>query len=239
MLKVIRMNLLTNFDLNELNEIKLFHEVPHTDLLSISERLHRKTFSAGSTLMTADQSGEVVYFIRSGAVKVHVEQADGCEVIISILGAGESIGEMSALDHDYRSASVTTLEECELLWLDRATFKRFLATAPKLSHNLACLLSARLRQANEQIQSLAAGDIESRVARQLIGFAEKYGQPESNGNISIRVRLTQKDLASLIGATRESVNKIIVSYKERGFLSATRNHYWTIHNRQFLASRCS
>ncbi len=235
---MLKMNLLAKFDLTELTKIKLFREVPNADLLAISERLYRKTFSAGSTLMNADQSGEAVYFIRSGAVKVHIEQADGCEVIISILGPGESVGEMSALDQQHRSASVTTLEESELLWMDCATFKRFLAITPKLSHNLACLLSARLRQANEQIQLLAAGDIESRVARQLIGFAEKYGQAESNGNISIPVRLTQKDLAGLIGATRESVNKIVVSYKERGILSATRNHYWTIHNRHFLASRC-
>ena len=189
-------------------------------------------------MMTAEQAGEVVYFVLSGTVKVCAESEDGSEVILTILGPGEIVGEMSALDQPSRSASVATLEESDLLWIDRATFKKFLMTTPMLSHNLSCLLSARLRQANEQIQSLATADIESRIARQLVSFAEKYGCPEAGGNISIPVRLTQSDLANLIGATRESVNKIIVSYKERGYLSASRDHHWTIHNRQFLANRC-
>lgn len=237
-MKALKLNSPTEFVSCDLSGMTLFNEVPPSELRSIGEWLHRKTFQAGTPLMTADQSGEVVYFIRSGTVKVHIEQADGSEVIISILGPGESVGEMSALDQANRSASVTTLEESELFWMDRATFKRFLMTTPMLSHNLSCLLSARLRHANEQIQSLATADIESRIARQLIGFADKYGQPQTEGNISIPVRLTQGDLASLIGATRESVNKIIVSYKERGYVSASRDHRWTIHNRQFLANRC-
>lgn len=237
-MKVLKMSLPSEFDLSELGRINLLRDVPHTELRHISEWLHRKTFQAGAALMTADQSGEVVYFILSGTVKVYIEQADGSDVIISILGPGESVGEMSALDHPSRSASVTTLEESELLWLDRSTFRKFLMATPMLSHNLSCLLSARLRHANEQIQSLATADVECRVARQLIGFADKYGQPETDGNISIPVRLTQSDLANLIGATRESVNKIIVSYKERGYLSASRDHRWIIHNRQFLANRC-
>jgi CRP/FNR family cyclic AMP-dependent transcriptional regulator len=227
----------TEADPDEISRIALFQDVPSADLRLIRAELRRRIFPSGVTLMTAEQSGEAVYFILSGTVKVHCEQADGSEVIISILGPGECVGEMSALDQPVRSASVTTLEESELLWMDRGAFKRFLMTAPMLGQNLACLLSARLRQANEQIQSLATADIECRVARQLIGFAEKYGQPE-NGDISIPVRLTQSDLASLIGATRESVNKVIVSYKERGLVSASRDHHWTIHNHQFLARRC-
>lgn len=237
-MKILKMNLPSESDLGDLGRINLFRDVPHAELRQLSEWLHRKTFSAGTTLMTADQSGEVVYFILSGTVKVHVEQAGGSDVIISILGPGESVGEMSALDHPSRSASVTTLEESELIWMDRATFRKFLMTTPMLSHNLSCLLSARLRQANEQIQSLATLDVECRIARQLIGFADKYGQPELGGHISIPVRLTQSDLANLVGATRESVNKIMVSYKERGYLSASRDYRWTIHNRQFLANRC-
>ncbi|MFN0109239.1 MAG: Crp/Fnr family transcriptional regulator [Blastocatellia bacterium] len=233
-----KINPSSGFALSELESINLFRNVPETELRQLGEWLHRKTFSTGTILMTADQAGESVYFIFSGTVKVHVEQADGSDVIISILGPGECFGEMSALDRPSRSASVTTLESTDLCWLDRATFRKFLATIPMLGHNLSCLLSARLRLANEQIQALSKLDVECRVARQLIGFADKYGQPASGGDISIPVRLTQSDLANLIGATRESVNKIIVSYKERGYLSASRDHRWTIHNRQFLANRC-
>ena len=223
---------------DHLREIALFRGLSDAQLQQLNECLRAKRFAAGTSLMTAEQTGEAVYFILRGTLKVHVEQESGADVIICILGSGESVGEMCALDQQNRSASVETLEDSDLLWLDCATFRRFLFAMPALSHNLACLLSARLRQANEQIQSLATRDIEHRVARQLLGFSEKYGQPATGGEVFIPVRLTQSDLANLVGATRESVNKIIVSYKERGFLSSSRNHHWTIHNRQFLANRC-
>jgi CRP/FNR family cyclic AMP-dependent transcriptional regulator len=228
-------------DFDKLSRIELFRGLTPAQLGQINELLHAKTFPAGTTLMTAEQAGEVVYFILSGTVKVHVEQENGADVIISILGPGESVGEMSALDQTSRSASVVTIEESELLWLDRETFRRCLLAMSTLSYNQSCELSARLRRANEQIQSLATQDIECRLARQLLAFAEKYGQTMPDGATFIPVRLTQSDLANLVGATRESVNKIIVSYKERGYISVDQRHHMTIHDSRALArarSRC-
>src|SRR5262249_14364934 len=195
-MKVLKMNLPTEFNLSDLSRIDLFRNLPHTDLRQLSELLHRKTFSAGKSLMTAEQTGEVVYFILSGAVKIHVEQEDGADVSISILGPGEIIGEMSALDQTNRSASVVTLEETTLLWMDRDTFRHCLAAIPTLACNLACTLSARLRSANEQIQSLAALEVETRIARRILAFAERYGQTLSNGDLLIPIRLTQSDIAN-------------------------------------------
>jgi CRP/FNR family transcriptional regulator, cyclic AMP receptor protein len=237
-MKVLKMNLPTEFDLSDLSRIDLFRNLPHTDLRQLSELLHRKTFSAGKSLMTVDQTGEVVYFILSGTVKVHVEQEDGADVSISVLGPGEIIGEMSALDQTNRSASVVTLEETTLLWMDRDTFRQCLAAIPMLACNLACTLSSRLRSANEQIQSLAALEVETRIARRILAFAERYGQTLPNGNLLIPIRLTQTDIASLVGASREHSNKILVSYKERGYLSVDQNYHITIHNLSAINSRC-
>jgi len=236
-MKVLKMNLPTEFNLSDLSRIDLFRNLPHTDLRQLSELLHRKTFSAGKSLMTAEQTGEVVYFILSGAVKIHVEQEDGADVSISILGPGEIIGEMSALDQTNRSASVVTLEETTLLWMDRDTFRHCLAAIPTLACNLACTLSARLRSANEQIQSLAALEVETRIARRILAFAERYGQTLSNGNLLIPIRLTQSDIANLVGASREHTNKILVSYKERGYLSVDQNYHITIQNLSAITSR--
>jgi CRP/FNR family cyclic AMP-dependent transcriptional regulator len=228
-------------DFDGLSRIELFRGLTSAQLGQINELLRCKTFPAGARLMTAEQAGEAVYFILSGTVKVHVEQENGADVIISILGPGESVGEMSALDHTSRSASVVTIEESELLWLDRDAFRRCLLAMPTLSYNQSCALSARLRRANEQIQSLATQDIECRVARQLLAFAEKYGRITPDGATFIPVRLTQSDLANLVGATRESVNRIIVSYKERGYISVDQRRHITIHDSGALArarSRC-
>jgi CRP/FNR family transcriptional regulator, cyclic AMP receptor protein len=223
---------------NCLGQIALLRGLPETDLCQIRARLHNKIFPANTTLMTAEQPGEVVYLIASGTVKVHVEQLSGRDVLIAILGPGEIIGELSVFAPHERSASVLTLESSRLLWTDSATFKNWLKTLPLLAFNLADILATRLRQANEQIQALAALDTESRVARQIVSFAEKYGQPGANRDVYIPIRLTQSDIAALVGATREHTNKILVSYKERGYISANQNYHLTVHNLQALANRC-
>ena len=201
-MKVLKMNLPTEIDLSDLGRIDLFRNLTGADLRRLGELLHRKTFPAGKSLMTVDQTGEVVYFILSGAVKVHIEQEDGSDVSISILGPGEILGEMSALDQTNRSASVVTIEKTTLLWVDRETFRRYVMAIPALAADLACTISSRLRSANEQIQSLAAVEVETRIARRIIAFAERYGQPLPNGDLLIPIRLTQTDIATLVGASR-------------------------------------
>jgi CRP/FNR family transcriptional regulator, cyclic AMP receptor protein len=225
-----------NIDLHACG-IQLFRDLPPNDLQTLSGLLRRQNFSAGATLMTAEQAGEVVYFIISGTVKVHLEQADGSDVIVAILGAGEVVGEMSALGESCRSASVVTIESSTLLWMDRAAFRQCLAQMPILSYNLACVLAARLRYANEKIQTLATQSVEARVARQLVSFAEQYGQ-QIEGGVYLNVRLTQSDIAALTGASREHINRVMVSYKERGYLSIDRHHHITICNLPALNKRC-
>ncbi len=238
MMKALKLKLSSEINLSRLERIAIFRDLPETDLRKLDEWLRGKTFAAGTRLMTADQPGEAVYFILDGAVKVHVEQENGDEVIISILGPGEVFGEMSALDHQARSASVVTLEETTLLWMDSPVFRRFLTTIPGLSRNLSCILASRLRLANQQIQSLVTMEVENRIARQLLVFAAAYGQLQPGGDVSIPIRLTQSDIASLVGASREHTNKILVSYKERGYITVGRNHHITICNWGALARRC-
>jgi CRP/FNR family cyclic AMP-dependent transcriptional regulator len=170
-------------------------------------------------------------------VKVHLEQADGTDVLIAILAAGDTVGEMSLLDCACRSASVLALEETTCLWLDRAAFQECLRTMPGMHDNLFCLLCKRLRLANEQIQSLVSQDVEGRVARQLLAFAQLYGQAASGGVILIPFYLTQGDLASMIGATRERVNQVIIAYKQRQYISVNHNHRIAIHNQEALLKR--
>lgn len=225
-----------NASLSDL-DIPLFRNLTADCLRDLEGMVHRKTFPPNATLMTAEQAGEVVYLVLNGTVKVHVEQQDGGDVIIAILGPGEIVGEMSALGHIERSASVITIETSVLLWIDRANFKRCLISMPMLAFNLAGILAMRLRNANEKIQTLATQSVEGRVARQLLVFAEQYGQRGAQGETLIAVRLTQSDIAALIGASREHINKVIVSYKERGYISVDRNYRITIHDQQALARR--
>ena len=158
--------------------------------------------------MTIAQPGEAVYLILKGTVCVQAEQEDGSRVILAFLGPGDTVGEMSPIDSTGRSATVTTREPCELLWLDRAEFLRCLTDMPALSFALLGNFSARLRLANDRIQILASGlDVLGRLARQLGAMADAYGRPLEGGGTIVDIRLTQSDLADVIGASRERVNK--------------------------------
>jgi CRP/FNR family cyclic AMP-dependent transcriptional regulator len=221
-----------------LREMSLFRDLDAAQLQILSENLHSKTFPAGKTIINAEQPGEAVYLILNGTVKVHLEQSDGTDVLISILGSGDIIGEMSLLDNKTRSASVSTIEATNLLWMDRATFQQALHTTPQLTINLARILAKRLRHANGLIQALASREVESRIAYQILIFAELYGKPSPNGDIFIPIRLTQGDIASMIGASREHTNKVIVSYKERKYISIDSSYHIIVHNAQALSSRC-
>lgn len=222
---------------NLLGEIALFRGLTQIELSKLSGLLHRRTLPAGATFITAEQAGEAVYIIAEGAVKVFIDDPDGNEVILAILVGGEIVGEMSLLDTNSRSANVVTLEETTVYWIDRASFGEILRTMPEVHFNLSSLLCNRLRLANARIQSLALQDVEGRVARQLLAFAEIYGKESAGGKILIPFRLTQSDLAGLIGATRVRVNQVIASYKQRQYISVDQHYRITIHNRQSLSHR--
>jgi CRP/FNR family cyclic AMP-dependent transcriptional regulator len=216
----------------------LFNDLSGDEIARIESRLRRRAFPPGANIITHEEPGEVVYIIETGTVKIHVEQADGSDVILAILGPGEVVGEMGMLDGQSRSASVVTLEQTSLLWTDRASFREMLQAAPALTYNLVRILSRRLRLADAHIQSLASLDVYGRVARQVLSFAEEYGDVQANGDIVVPIRLTQSDLADLVGASRVRVNQVLVHYKESKFLSTDANHRITVHNKEALAQRC-
>jgi len=158
-------------------------------------------------------------------------------VILAILGPGDTVGEMSLVDSAGRSANVVTLEKSELLWMDRATFQECLQTMPAVTYNLVHILSDRLRLANEQIQALATLDVYGRVARQVLAFARQYGRPTDDGGTLIPIRLTQSDIADLVGASRERINQVVVSYKRQKYIAVDRRYRITVYNKEALAQR--
>jgi CRP/FNR family cyclic AMP-dependent transcriptional regulator len=158
-------------------------------------------------------------------------------VILSILGAGDTLGEMSLIDSVGRSASVLTLEDSLLLWMDRDTFQYMLDNFPPVARNLVRILSARVRLSDQLIQALATLDVYGRVARQLLAFAEKYGRPGADGEITIPIRLTQGDMAELVAASRKRVNQVMVTFKGLGLVAETDGRL-VLRDRDGLAKYC-
>jgi len=224
-------------ELNALSEISLFRGLPPERLRRLAEVLRKKTVPAGTNMITAEQPGEVVYVILEGTVKILIEQMDGREVILAFLGAGDTVGEMSLVDSSGRSANVMTMEKCTLLWMDRATFQDLLKHSNDFAQNLVRLLASRLRMANEQIQSLSSLDVAGRLARQILAFTDRYGRDMGDG-ILVPLRLTQSDLAELVGASRERVNQVMVEFRSRGFLSVDSTHRIVVHKQHELSRLC-
>lgn len=220
-----------------LAELPLFHGLPAERLRRLAEVLRKKAVPAGTNMITADQPGEVVYVLLEGTVKILIEQMDGREVILAFLGAGDTVGEMSLVDSAGRSANVMTMERCTFLWMDRATFQDLLRNVPEFAQNLVRLLSSRLRMANEQIQSLSSLDVAGRLARQILAFSERYGAA-TEGGTQIGLRLTQTDLAELVGASRERVNQVMVDFRQKGLLSVDSSHHILVHQAAELARFC-
>ena len=221
-----------------LGGMALFNGLTPDQMSRLGTLLRRQTFPANTNIISIEQPGEVVYIIQEGTVKIHIEQADGSDVILAILGPGEIVGEMGPVEGLGRSANVVTLEPTTVSWLDRAAFREWMQTEPTLCYNVTRILSRRLRLANAQIQSLAALDVYGRVARQILAFAQEYGEPAPDGGIRIPIRLTQNDMAGMVGASRVSVNKVLVHYKERKYISIDPASRITVHDQAALAQRC-
>lgn len=147
------------------------------------------------------------------------------------------LGEMSLIDSVGRSASAVTLESSLLLWMDKVTFNYILDNFPPVARNLVRIMSARVRLSDQLIQALATLDVNGRVARQLLAFAEKYGHEKDSGT-QISIVLTQSDIADLVGASRKRVNQTMVSFKEQGLIDTDTNGRIAIKDSEGLARFC-
>jgi CRP/FNR family transcriptional regulator, cyclic AMP receptor protein len=221
-------------DAIDLETIPLFRGLTPAEQRHLHDLLGAKAFPAGADILTAEQPGDVAYIVLDGTVKVQVDGPDGTPVILAILRAGEIAGEMSLVDRLGRSASVVAMEQTTLAWLTQADFWNCLRSMPTMTFNLAGIHSRRLRLANAHVVALATLDIEGRLADQLLALAEEYGEAAPNGGCRIPFRLTQGDLAALVGASRVRVNQILVSWKHKGYLTVDGRHVVTLFNRRAL-----
>ena len=200
-----------------LRQVSIFRELPADDLSDLASRVRSRNVDAGSVIVSHEDSGDTLFVIAKGKVKVVLYGDTGREIILSLLRAGDFFGEMSLLDEKPRSANVVAIEDSELLTLDRVAFRTHLASRPNASLAVLAELSRRLRHADEVIGNLALLDVYARVARAIRELAKKQGEP-AEGGLLIRHRPTQQEMAGLIGTSRETVNRALSDFARRGLL---------------------
>ena len=165
----------------------------------------RRAYGAHVTLLhQADEAGPVVVLL-SGRVKITMSQA-GREAIVAVLGPGELIGELAAIDDGPRSTTVTTLEPVDALVLSRSDFAALLERRPRIALVILRTVAHRLRYADVQQAQFATHDVVGRLAQRLVELCERFGTQQERG-IEIRLPISQEELASWVGASREAVSK--------------------------------
>jgi len=218
-----------------LRKVPLFDTLDDDALEAISERVRRRRFRTGDIIFHKDDPGSTLHMLESGQVKVFVPTEDGKDMILAKLGPEQFFGELSLLDNKPRSASAQAADETVTLSLERADLFAFLREQPEIALRLLEVVATRLRQTDALLEDLAFLDIDGRLAKRLIQLGKTFGIPSPSG-VTIDLRLTQEEIAGMIGATRESVAKRLGYYRRRGLISIT-NHRITILKPAELARR--
>lgn len=188
-----------------------------------------RTLAAGAILFERGDPGDGCYWLQKGVLKVSVASASGEQRILAILGPGAIVGELAMLDGLPRSATVEAVRDCELTFVSRAAFADILNSHPELYRDIAATLVARLRQSDEDMGAASFLTVRARVARALLQFARHLGEDRGEGQILIRHKVTQYDLAAMAGVARESVSRTLVDWKRRHVLERSSPGGYVVH----------
>jgi CRP/FNR family transcriptional regulator, cyclic AMP receptor protein len=200
-----------------LRQIGFFSGLSDSELEAVADQLGKRTFGRGVILFHRGSPGDTLYIIESGKVRIFILSESGQEMSVRVCGTGEIFGELSMLDGLPRSAGAVAVEETHVLTLQREDFLELFDVYPRLAPGIIATLTARVRYTTQYAENLAFLNVEGRLASRLLELAEQYGVQTPAG-MELALQLTQGDLASLVGATRERVNKVLGAFRDQGLI---------------------
>lgn len=203
-------------DRNFLRGVAPFRNLAPDEFESAARAFHERSFSKGQVIFTEEETGEYMYVVRSGRVKVSRWLPSGRELILAFHGAGETFGELSLIDGKTLPATVTALEPTTILSLHRSRFAELLAR-PAFARALLRELAGRFREAWRQIEILTHHQAEARLRMALHEMCRNKGEPCAEG-VRIEPPLTHRELASIAGVSRETVTRVLGQLSDRGLV---------------------
>ena len=207
-----------------LRQCLLFRPLTATELEAVLTRaVMRRTEPSEVVLRCGDRANGMMVILQ-GRMRVSITTAEGHEISLTVLGPGDVVGEIALLDGGERSADVTAIDQGVILTIQRGDFLPLLQDNASLCLRLMQVLCERLREANRSLEELATLSLSARLGRLLIRLAADYGTHVGE-QMRLGVRLSQKDLGTLIGASREKVNRQIRVWEQAGAL---------VHDRGYL-----
>ena len=204
-----------------LTRVPIFGELPGDALAELAALAQRRRFDKGEVVFHEGDVGAALYIVARGEVKIILRSSEGKEAILGFRKPGDFFGEMALLDDEPRSADVVATEPSEVLILRRDDFVPFIERHPRVALSLLAIMSRRLRSTTQLLHDASFLDIRSRLVRTLLSLVDARGELRNDGSVLIP-RLFQNELANMVGATRESINKWLKHYERRGFLRLDR-----------------
>jgi len=208
---------LVPIDQEVIRKAPLFTALDDAASASLLANMVSVKISKGSVLFAEGDGGDQLYVIAEGKLKLGTSSGDGRENLLSILGPGEMFGELSLFDPGPRTSTATAVTDVKLLSLGQEKLLPWLAENPKVALQLLARLAQRLRRTNEAVGDLVFSDVPGRVAKALIDLGERFGKKTEEG-LFVHHDLTQEELAQLVGASRETVNKALADFAGRNWL---------------------
>ena len=200
-----------------LRQIPIFSQLSDDKLGQISKLGTRKNFNKDSVILFEHETGSAFFVVILGKVKLSRVSDDGKEVILTTLNKSDFFGEMSILDGTSRSATVTAMEDSELLIIQRNEFINLLHSDPDISIALLIELARKLRAADMKLKSLSLKDAEGKVATVILQLADDIGKIKQ-GAMEIERLPFQHDLASMAGTSRETISRTLHTFAKKGLV---------------------
>ncbi len=202
----------------DLGSFPLFAPLAEDVRAGLAEHLVGRPATRGEVIFVEGEQGDAVYVILDGKIKITRSAADGRENLLAVLGPGDVFGELSLFDPGPRTATATAVVDADLASLGHEALRGWLHTRPDAGELLLRVLARRLRRTNDAMSDLVFTDVPGRVAKALLALGEQFGMPHPEG-LRVEHALTQEELAQLVGASRETVNKTLSDFAARGWIA--------------------
>ncbi|HET7328118.1 MAG TPA: Crp/Fnr family transcriptional regulator [Nocardioidaceae bacterium] len=204
-------------DNDVLRQTPLFSGLDDEAAAALRASMATSHFRRGDVVFREGDAGDRLYVVIDGKIKLGRSSTDGRENLLAVLGPGQMFGELSLFDPGPRSATVTAVTDVTFESLSHDELARWLSGRPDVARGLLGQLAARLRKANDVVADLVFSDVPGRVAKALLDLSARFGRSADDG-VHVHHDLTQEELAQLVGASRETVNKALADFAHRGWL---------------------
>jgi len=202
---------------SNLRDVPLFSALDEQSAIALRGSMSEQSLKKGETIFQEAELGDQLYLITHGKVKLSHTSNDGRESLFTVLGPGDMFGELSVFDPGPRTSTAIAVTDVTVLGLKHDVLKPWLIERSEVAQSLLQALANRLRRNSETMSDLVFADVPGRVAKVLLMLNEKFGTPAQAGRL-VAHDLTQEEIAQLVGASRETVNKALADFVTRGWI---------------------